>query len=117
MAEEDEAAAEAVVAVAAATDDSDSAESATDEPAVDEAAAAASTAVVTASAANLRSGPGSAYEVVAVVSNGDELTIVGQTNDCANLVVLTADGVEGWLSAMLVSTDVDCEDVEAVEAP
>ena len=75
------------------------------------------TAVLTAVAVNLRAGPGRSYEVVGSAAAGDELTIVGQANDCAQLVVLTADGVEGWLSAFLVSTDVACEDVEAVEAP
>ncbi len=70
-----------------------------------------------ASAANLREGPGRAYAVVATAAAGDELNIVGQANNCLSLVVLTADGVEGWVPALLVSTDVACEDIEAVEVP
>ncbi|MDQ4076060.1 MAG: SH3 domain-containing protein, partial [Chloroflexota bacterium] len=60
----------------------------------------AQTAEVTASALNVRSGPGVGYSVVGVVRQGDRLQVVDRNADGTWLKV---DGaVDGWLSAAYV---------------
>ncbi len=48
---------------------------------------------------NVRSGPGTAYPVVAIVKEGDKLTALGRTPDNLWIVVRLADGTSGWCSA------------------
>jgi uncharacterized protein YgiM (DUF1202 family) len=71
--------------------------------------------VVTDSGA-LRSGPGTVYETVGSVSEGEVLHAVGRNDDGDWLVILTEEGDEVWLSVSLV-TEVDVMAVTAVPAP
>jgi len=48
---------------------------------------------------NVRSGPGTAYPVLAIVKEGDVLTALGRTPDNLWIVVRLADGTSGWCSA------------------
>ena len=48
---------------------------------------------------NVRSGPGTAYPIVAIVKEGDVLTALGRTPDNLWIVVRLADGTSGWCSA------------------
>lgn len=53
---------------------------------------------------NLRSGPGLDYAVLAGVDSGEEVLILGRSQDAAWLQVRTAGGLLGWMSALYVST-------------
>ena len=77
------------------------------------------TATVVTSALNLRAGPGTNYSRLATVKEGDELTVAGQNEDCAWLLVFTPSGQPGWVSgrAQYVSLDGDCATIEEVDAP
>ncbi len=48
---------------------------------------------------NVRSGPGTAYTVLAIVKEGDVLTALGRTPDNTWIVVRLPDGTSGWCSA------------------
>ena len=56
-------------------------------------------AVVKLATLNVRAGPGVGYAVIAAVRQGDELSILGQAQDCAWLKVETPQGGEGWVAA------------------
>jgi uncharacterized protein YraI len=47
---------------------------------------------------NVRSGAGTGYGVLRVVTAGDTLRVVGQAGNCAWLQVVDGDGNEGWVS-------------------
>ncbi|MCA9970728.1 MAG: SH3 domain-containing protein [Anaerolineales bacterium] len=73
---------------------------------------------ITASSANLRGGPGTAYDTVGVVTSEDELRVTGRSEDGTWLVVVAPDGTEGWLAASLLAEgSVDVEQLTAVAAP
>lgn len=81
------------------------------------------TATVTVGGLNVRSGPGTNYSRVGLVRNGEILTVVGQTRDCAWLKVLTPQEHEGWVSGATnhVKLDAPCSTIPAatvsVETP
>ncbi len=56
-------------------------------------------AVVEASALNLRDGPGLTYQVLAILPNGEELTVMGEHNGCDWLEVQRMTGDTGWVKA------------------
>ena len=60
-------------------------------------------AVVNVESLGILSGPGTAYGIQAYVLRGDELTILGQTNNCAWLKVSTTDGETGWVAETYVT--------------
>lgn len=76
-------------------------------------------AVVQVQTLNVRSGPGTGYNRVAVVNEGDAPRVDGQIDNCAWLAITTADGVEGWISggSRYVALSVRCGEVPEVEAP
>ena len=55
---------------------------------------------VTASAVNIRNGPGMKNEVITTVRKGDQLELLGQTGSWCNVRLL--NGVEGWIYKKLV---------------
>jgi serine/threonine-protein kinase len=59
-------------------------------------------AVVQAEALNVRGGPGTEYDVVGQVKQGDQLEIVTRTEGGDWLQVRLTDGKEGWVSVQLV---------------
>jgi uncharacterized protein YraI len=59
---------------------------------------AANIATVTSAALNLRSGPSSSYAILRTLSNGDRLTVLGQSPNAYWLLVRTTDGLEGWVA-------------------
>jgi serine protease Do len=69
-----------------------------DEPVIDEPTAGEMTADVIASALNVRSGPGTDYPRLGTVTAGERLVVLGQTNNCAWLRVITSAGLQGWVS-------------------
>lgn len=62
-------------------------------------------ALITGSVVNVRSGPGTGYEVVTQVQKGDALTILGENGDWYQ--VQTAEGYQGWVANWLVSVRAD----------
>jgi hypothetical protein len=52
---------------------------------------------------NVRSGPGTSFQVVATVKQGDKLNLTGRTSDSAWLQVCCYKNVPGWISASLVT--------------
>jgi hypothetical protein len=53
--------------------------------------------------ANMRSGPGTGFEIVSVVSAGSSIALSGRQDDWYQ--VRTADGVEGWMSNLVLEVD------------
>ena len=79
-------------------------------------------AIVTSETLNMRSGPDTQFEAVARLSRGDALTVVGQSDGCNWLKVLTAQGVLGWVARQsggveLVKLNLPCEKIPALSVP
>jgi hypothetical protein len=53
--------------------------------------------------ANMRSGPGTSFDIVAVVSAGSSITLSRRQDEWYE--VRTADGVEGWMSNLVLDVD------------
>ena len=83
------------------------------------APAGAAVAVVQANTLNVRSGPGTDYNRVDQVAQGTALTVLGQTDGCAWLKVITPSGAEGWVSGreQYVALDQRCTDIPEADAP
>ncbi len=81
------------------------------------AAASLPTATIVANALNVRNGPGTNYARVAAVYQDDEVTVAGQSGDCAWLQVVTPDGQPGWVSgkSTYVELNGDCEQIPEAE--
>jgi serine protease Do len=79
----------------------------------------AAVAVVKVEALNVRSGPGTGYNRVAVVHKGDAPRVDSQIDDCAWLAITTDDGVAGWIAggSRYVTLSVRCGELPAGEAP
>jgi hypothetical protein len=67
-------------------------------------------ATVVARGLNIRSGPGVNYDRVGSVKQGDQLIILGQSNNCAWLAIRTPQNLEGWVagSPRFVTYTVTC---------
>jgi uncharacterized protein YraI len=63
------------------------------------------TGVVKTGKLNVRSGPGAGYSIVAVLNQGDKVTLLGRTKGGAWLKLRTADDVEGWASSLYLTSD------------
>ncbi len=76
-------------------------------------------AEVVTDALNIRSGPGTTYDRIGNVNEGDQLVVIGQTNSCDWLNVQTRDDLVGWISgsARYVTLNVDCAAIPEAEAP
>lgn len=66
--------------------------------------------------ANMRGGPGTAYDRVAQLTFGDELIITGRTEDQSWLRVRTLTGLDGWMAAFLVDVEVDLGQIGMVDS-
>ena len=73
-------------------------------------------ATVTTDRLNLRSGPSTTVPRLTVVIRGMQLTVTGQTGNCAWLRVTAPDGQQGWVSGdpQFVALEAACETVPAV---
>lgn len=79
-------------------------------------------AIVTSETLNVRSGPDTQFEAVARLARGDALTVVGQSDGCAWLKVLTAQGSLGWVARQsggteLVKLNLPCAEIPALTVP
>jgi hypothetical protein len=79
-------------------------------------------AVVASEALNVRSGPGTQFEVMTRLTRGDALTVVGQSGRCNWLKVLMAQGATGWVARQtggveLVTLYLPCETIPELRVP
>ena len=68
---------------------------------------------------NVRSGPSTAYTIVAIVKEGDVLTAIGRSPDGQWILVNMPDGKSGWCSASsrYVALDADVSQLPAAPVP
>ncbi|MCU0502758.1 MAG: SH3 domain-containing protein [Anaerolineae bacterium] len=79
-------------------------------------------AIVTSETLNVRSGPDTQFEAVTRLARGDALTVVGQSDGCAWLKVLTAQGLLGWVARQsggteLVKLTLPCAEIPEFSVP
>jgi endonuclease YncB( thermonuclease family) len=74
-------------------------------------------AVVTADRLNLRSGPGTQYDILGTIVQGSPLEVIGRNPDGSWLVVVTEDGTIGWVFAGLVQLNINLEDAPPALIP
>ncbi|MBE2200758.1 MAG: SH3 domain-containing protein [Anaerolinea sp.] len=75
------------------------------------------TAVVNTGALNVRSGPGVNYNVVTVVYQGQAVTLLGRNSNNSWVKVQTAGGQQGWVNALLLTTNTTISNLPVVDAP
>ena len=66
---------------------------------------------------NLRSGPGTDYDVLGVLKEGDHLKVTGRNQADDWLRVVAPDGQEGWVAVPLLEINVSFDDVAIIQAP
>jgi uncharacterized protein YgiM (DUF1202 family) len=83
------------------------------------AAQAAPTATVLVDRLNVRSGPGTTYKVVGGANNGEKLTVVGQSGQCAWLKVSKGGKELGWVSGSnaFVKLSTSCAKIPVATVP
>lgn len=76
-------------------------------------------AIVQVNDLNLRSGPGTGYPVIDHVDAAEQLTVLGQVNNCEWLQVQTPQQQIGWVSgaASFVTLAVACRHIPVVPVP
>ncbi|MFM9047578.1 MAG: SH3 domain-containing protein [Cyanobium sp.] len=55
---------------------------------------------------NLRSGPGTRYDVVKEIATGDTVEVIGSSTDIGGyqwVRIRTSDGVEAWIASQLIT--------------
>jgi uncharacterized protein YraI len=72
-------------------------------------------AVVTASSANVRTGPGGQYEVIAVLSQGQTVPIQGRNNASTWIQVTLGNGQVGWVRSNAVQTNLPISSLPVVD--
>ncbi|MBN2503088.1 MAG: hypothetical protein JXB38_20090 [Anaerolineales bacterium] len=65
----------------------------------------------------LRSGPSPDYGLVAVVSKGEALQVIGQLEQCSWLLVELPDGEQAWLLGLFAEVQPACDLIAVAEAP
>lgn len=72
------------------------------------------TAVVSAGLLNVRSGPAVEYSVVATVSGGSIVTLLGRNEDSSWAYIQTAAAVKGWVNASYITPSVPISTLDLV---
>jgi hypothetical protein len=76
--------------------------------------------IVSVNAANTRNGPGTNYEKITLVPNGEELQVLGTDNSGTWYNVILPDGDHAWIAASVVddsNLDISIEIAETIPAP
>lgn len=70
-------------------------------------------------ALNVRNGPGTGYNRIGSVRQGDELLVIGEVYNCGWLQVQTRNELVGWISGSLeyIDYNVDCSAIPLLEVP
>lgn len=71
--------------------------------------------VVNADTLNLRSGPGTDYDILGVLKEGDTLKVTGRDLAGDWLRVIASDGQEGWVTCSLLQVNVDVAGVPVAQ--
>ncbi len=89
------------------------------QSAAQEAVLSGPSAIVIVDRLNVRSGPGTNFNRVGAVTNGEALIVTGQYNNCSWLQIVTPASVEGWVSgsSQYVTLNARCADIPAASAP
>ena len=68
---------------------------------------------------NVRSGPGTVYDILAGVHQGDELEVIGQAYECDWLKVIIPQGTQGWVAGgpEYVIRNLPCDLIPAAAIP
>jgi hypothetical protein len=78
-------------------------------------------AVVNTGELNLRSGPGTAFSIIAELHQGDPLTILGRNGNFTGhqlwFLVQNAGGLQGWVAGWLITLYIDVNSVPIVQTP
>jgi N-acetylmuramoyl-L-alanine amidase len=74
------------------------------------------TAVVATGALNVRSGPGVGYSVVAVISYGQTVTLIGRNSAVTWAQIRLANGTVGWVNASLLQLSVSLSSLPNTES-
>jgi uncharacterized protein YgiM (DUF1202 family) len=72
-------------------------------------------AVVTVSAANVRTGPGGQYDVVAILYQGQAVSLLGRSSGSNWLYVRLGNGQEGWIKVISVQVNVPIASLPVIE--
>jgi uncharacterized protein YgiM (DUF1202 family) len=86
-------------------------------PVADAPPAPGPTAIVASGGANVRSGPGTGYSVLAVLHNGDSVTLLARNSATTWVKVRTAAAVEGWLNASLLYANLAINSLPVIDVP
>lgn len=62
-------------------------------------------AVADSGRTNLRTGPGGEFAIIRKIEFGESVEVIGRTRDQEWLLVVTNDGMEGWVAADFMSAD------------
>jgi uncharacterized protein YgiM (DUF1202 family) len=73
--------------------------------------------VVAVEQANVRSGPGTEYPIIAVYVQGAALTLTGRNRSGTWLVVRGPDGREGWMAVTTLKVTGDASTLSEIAAP
>jgi uncharacterized protein YgiM (DUF1202 family) len=73
--------------------------------------------VVNTGAVNVRTGPGAQYNSIAVLGSGTTVTLIGRNADATWIKVRLSNGVEGWINADYLNTNVSVWALPIAETP
>ena len=87
----------------------------TASPASTDTPASEADAVVDVEVLNFRAGPGTNYDVIGELKQGDSLLVTAKNPEGDWLEVSTADGAEGWVFADLTASGIDLDAIGVAE--
>jgi N-acetylmuramoyl-L-alanine amidase len=86
-------------------------------PVADAPPAPAPTAIVSSGELNVRSGPGTGYGVLAILRNGDSVTLLARNSSTTWVKIRTAAGVEGWVNVAHLYANLAIPYLPVVDVP
>ena len=86
-------------------------------PLADAPPAPAPTAIVASGELNVRSGPGTGYGVLAVLRNGDSVSLLARNSSTTWVKIRTAAAVEGWVNVSMLYTNLAIPYLPVVDVP
>jgi SH3-like domain-containing protein len=65
--------------------------------------------------ANIRNGPGTTFEIIGIANEGSQVALRGTRDDW--YAITTADGLEGWMSGVVLEIDPQTAEAVPVDSP